>query len=243
MSRMRIAVAMLSWRAPGLDRTPRRAEGSSALTTSLRAPWLEPGTRRAGGFSILTTSLRVPKLDPRLQRPEGFSVITTSLCALGLDPSPPRAEGLSVIAASPRPMPARAKPAAVALTLNQPPIFSLSLLPWSMQPWQSPRARRSRADRLPGSHGPFERRVNEQKVDFRLTSRRRAALRNLPAPGHFVRAPGRSAGQTCRDPGQDGSPGHNVGRSGNRTEAAAGHGLGRPVGSTRGARRWRPPAS
>jgi hypothetical protein len=243
MSRMGIAVAMLAPRAPGLDPSPRRAEGLPVIAASPRAPGLDPCRRRAEGFSILTTSLRVPKLDPRLQRPEGFSLITTSLRAPGLDPSPRRAEGFSVIAAPPRPMRARAKPTAVPLTLGQPSIFSLSLLPWSMRPWQSARARCLRADGLPGSHGPSEERVNGQKVGFQLTSRRRTALRNLPAPGPFVRARRRSAGQTCRDRGQDGSRGRNVGQSGNRTAAEAGDGLGRPIGSTRGARRWRPPAS
>ena len=51
------------------------------------------------------------------------------------------------------------------LTLGQSSTFSLSLLPWSMRPWQSARARCLWADGLPGSHGPSEERVDEQDVD------------------------------------------------------------------------------
>ncbi len=184
------------------------------------------------------TTVAVGKLSPR---------------ALELDPNPRCAEGLPVVAASPRAMPARPKPAAVPLTLGQSSTFSLSLLPWSMRPWQSARARCLWADGLPGSHGPSEERVNEQDVEVWLTSRRPAALRNLPARGHFVRPRRRSAGQPCRGPGQDGSLARGPGRDGSLGRdpgqhasaggAAAGLCLEQALESTRGARRWRPPAS
>ena len=173
------------------------------------------------------TTVAVGKLSPR---------------ALELDPNRRCAEGLPVVAAS-RAMPARPKLAAVPLTLGQSSTFSLSLLPWSTRPWQSARARCLWADGLPGSHGPSEERVNEQDVAVWLTSRRPAALRNLPARGHFVRPRQRWAGQPCRGPGRDGSLGRDPGQHASAGGAAAGLCLEQALESTHGAWRWRPPAS
>jgi hypothetical protein len=190
---------------------------------------------------------------PNPRRGGGIPIIAGSPRAPGLDPSPRRAEGLPVIAASPSAMASGGKPTAVPLPLGQPSPPSLSLLSWSMRPWQSTRVRCLRADGLPGSHGPSEERINEQDVELWLTSRRRAALRNLPARGHFVRPRRRSAGQSCRGsgqdgslargPGRDGSLGRNPGQQASAGGAAAGLCLEHALGAMRGARPWRPPAS
>jgi hypothetical protein len=250
MSRLRVAVAMMSPRAPGL---PRRAEGVPVIAASARAaPGLDPSRRRAEGLPVIATSPRAPRLDPSRRRAEGLPVTAGSPRPPRLDPSRRRAEGLPVIAAS-RAIVSGLNAAAVPLTIGQPSIFSLSLLPWSMRRWQSARARWLWAGGLPGSHGPFESRVNEQKIEVWLTSRRPAALRSLPARGHFVPARRRPAGRPCRGLGQDGSLARGPGQEGSRARnpgqhvgtggAAAGLCLKQAVESTSGAQWWRPPAS
>jgi hypothetical protein len=193
-----------------------------------------------------------PELDPSLWRTEGLPILV-SPGTPGLDPSLRRSDGLPVIAASPPATPAGRKLVAGPFTFVQPSTPSVSLLLWSMRPWQSARARLSWADGFPGSHGPPEKRVNEQNIDAWLTPRRPAALRNLAARGRLVRPRRRSAGQPCRGLGQDGSLARGRRRAGSpgrdpRQHASAGGakaevGLGQVVESTRGAPRWRPPAS
>jgi hypothetical protein len=237
---------------PRLDPSRRRAEGFPVIAGSPRAPRLDPSRRRAGGPQVIAAPQRAPQLDPSRRRAEGLPVTAGSPRPPRLDPSRRRAEGLPVIAAS-RAIVSGLNAAAVPLTIGQPSIFSLSLLPWSMRRWQSARARWLWAGGLPGSHGPFESRVNEQKIEVWLTSRRPAALRSLPARGHFVPARRRPAGRPCRGLGQDGSLARGPGQEGSRARnpgqhvgtggAAAGLCLKQAVESTSGAQWWRPPAS
>jgi hypothetical protein len=194
-----------------------------------------------------------PELDQSPRRTEGLPILIVSPRTPGLDPSLRRAKGLPVIAAPPGAVPAGRKLVAGPFTFGQPSTPSVSLLLWSMRPWQSARARFLWADGFPGSHGPPEKGVNEQNIEFWLTSRRTAALRNLAARGRLGRPRRCSPGQPCRGSGQDrslargarraGSLGRDPGRDDSLSAAKAGVGLGQVVESTRGAPRWRPPAS
>jgi hypothetical protein len=162
---------------------------------------------------------------------------------LGFDPSTRRSKGHPVVAASPRAVAARSNLTAALLTFDQRLPPSVSLPRWSMRPWESAVPPSSAADGFPGSHGPPEERVSGRKVDFWLTSRRPANFRNLAVRGHSHESRRRRAGQPGRDPAQDGGPGRDLGQEGSLSAAEAGIGRGRALGSMRGARPWRPPAS